>query len=59
MCRDLITKKNVSKKDVIFVGDAALVLLYGGSCAEELDSSRYRQFCDKVSKSTPTYICCS
>ena len=45
-------KKNVSKQDVIFVGDTALVLLYGGSCAEGLDSLRYKRFCDKVPKST-------
>ena len=37
---ETFTKKNVSKEDVIFVGDPALVLLYGGSCAEGLDSLR-------------------
>ena len=49
---ETFTKKNVSKEDVIFVGDTALVLLYGGSCAEGLDSLRYKRFCDKVPKST-------
>ena len=49
---ETFTKKNVSKEDVIFVGDTALVLLYGGSCAEGLDSLRYKWFCDKVPKST-------
>ena len=29
-----------------------VVLLYGDSYAEELDSLRYKRFCDKVSKST-------
>ena len=56
---ETFTKKNVSKEDVIFGGDTALVLLYGGSCEEGLDSLRYKQFCDKVSKSTPTYFRCS
>ena len=41
---ETFTKKNVSKEDVIFVGDTALVLLYGGSCAEGLDSLRYNSF---------------
>ena len=58
-CAETFTKKDVSKEDVIFVGDTALVLLYGGSCAEGLDSLRYKRFCDKVSKSTPTYFRCS
>ena len=49
---ETFTKKNVSKEDVIFVGDTALVLLYGGSCAEGLDSLRYKRLCDKVPKST-------
>ena len=49
---ETFTKKNVSTEDVIFVGDTALVLLYGGSCAEGLDSLRYKLFCDKVPKST-------
>ena len=49
---ETFTKKNVSKEDVIFVGDTALVLLYGGSCAEGLDSLRYKWFCDKVPKNT-------
>ena len=49
---ETFTKKNVSKEDVIFVGDTALVLLYGGSCAEGLDSLRCKWFCDKVPKST-------
>ena len=34
------------------MGDTALVLLYGGSYAEGLDSLRYKRFCDKVPKST-------
>ena len=34
------------------MGDTPLVLLYGGSCAEGLDSLRYKRFCDKVPKST-------
>ena len=34
------------------MGDTALVLLYGGSCAEGLHSLRYKRFCDKVPKST-------
>ena len=38
---ETFTKRNVSKEDVIFVGDTALVLLYGGSCAEGLGSLRY------------------
>ena len=42
----------MSKEDVIFVGDTALVLLYGGSCAEGFDSLRYKRFCDKVPKNT-------
>ena len=50
---ETFTKKNVSKEDIIFVGDTALVLLYGGSCTEGLDSLRYKRFCDKVPKSTP------
>ena len=33
------------------MGDTALVLLYGGSCAEGLDSLRYKWFCDKAPKS--------
>ena len=49
---ETFAKKNVSKEDVIFVGDTALVLLYGGSCTEGLDSLRYKRFCDKVPKST-------
>ena len=51
MCTDF-HQKDVSKEDVIFAGDKALVLLYGDSYAEGLDSLRYKQFCDKVSKST-------
>ena len=58
-CAETFTKKNVSKEDVIFVGDTALVLLYGGSCAEGLDSLRYKRVCDKVSKRSPTYFHCS
>ena len=42
----------MSKEDVIFAGDKALVLLYGDGYAEGLDSLRYKRFCDKVSKST-------
>ena len=50
---ETFTKKNVSKEDIIFVGDTALVLLYGGSCEEGLKNSlRYKRFCDKVPKST-------
>ena len=63
---ETFTKRNVSKEDVISVGDTALVLLYGGSCAEGLGSLRYKWFCDKVPKSTspvdpvsPTYFRCS
>ena len=64
---ETFTKKNVSKEDVIFGGGTALVLLYGGSCAEGLDTLRYKRFCDKVPKSTspvdpqssPTYFRCS
>ena len=41
----------MSKEDVIFAGDKALVLLYGDCYAEGLDSLRYKRFCDKVSKS--------
>ena len=65
-CAETFTKKNVNKEDAIFVGDTALVLLYGGGCAEGHDSLRYKRFCDKVSKRTPpvdpvspTYFCCS
>ena len=49
---ETFTKRNVSKEDVISVGDTALVLLYGGSCAEGLGSLRYKWFCDKLPKST-------
>ena len=49
---EIFAKRNVSKEDIISVGDTALVLLYGGSCAEGLDSLRYKRFCDKVPKST-------
>ena len=35
---ETFTKKNVNKEDVIFMGDTALVLLYGGSCAEGLET---------------------
>ena len=45
---ETFTQKNVSKEDVIFVGDTALVLLHGDSCVEGLDSLRYKRFCDKV-----------
>ena len=41
----------MSKEDVIFVGEEALVLHYGGSYAEGLYSLRYKRFCDKVPKS--------
>ena len=51
-CAETFTKKDVSKEDVMFAGDKALVLLYGDSYAEGLDSLRYKRFCDKVSKST-------
>ena len=30
-CAETFTKKDVSKEDVIFAGEKALVLLYGGS----------------------------
>ena len=49
---ETFTKKDVSKQDIIFVGDTALGLLFGGSCAEGLGSLRYKRFCDKVPKST-------
>ena len=42
----------MSKKDVIFVREKALGLLYGGSYAEGLDGLKYKRFSDKVSKST-------
>ena len=58
-CAETFTKEKVSKEDVIFMGDTALVLLYGGSCAEGLDSLRYKRFCVKVSKSTPNCFRCS
>ena len=51
-CAETCTKKDVSKEYVIFAGDKALVLLYGDSYAEGLDSLRYKRFCNKVSKST-------
>ena len=51
-CRETFTKKDVSKEDVIFAGDKALVLLYGGSYAEGLDSLKYKRFSDNLSKST-------
>ena len=51
-CAETFTEKDVSKEDVIFAGEKALVLLYGGSYSEGLYSLRYKQFCDKVSKST-------
>ena len=51
-CAETFTKKDVRKEDVIFTGEKALVLLYGGSYGEGLYSLRYKWFCDKVSKST-------
>ena len=42
----------MNKEDDIFAGEKALVLLYGGSYAEGLDSLKYKWFSDKVSKST-------
>ena len=48
---ETFTKKDVSKEDVTFAGEKALVLLYGGSYAG-LDSLKYKRFSDKVSKST-------
>ena len=65
-CAETFSTKYVSKEYVIFAGEKALVLLYGGSYAEGLDSLRCKRFCGKVSKSTspvdphsPTYFCCS
>ena len=37
---ETFTKKECEQAGRIFVGDTALVLLYGGSCTEGLDSLR-------------------
>ena len=42
----------MSKEDVIFAGEKALVLLDSGSYAEGFDSLKYKLFSNKVSKST-------
>ncbi len=41
-----------ARKEIIAAGEKALVALYGGANEEGLDSLRYRQFCDKITKST-------
>ena len=41
-----------AKEDIIVAWERALVSLYGGATEERLDVSRYRRFCDKMSKGT-------
>ena len=43
----------MSKEAIIFAGEKALVLLYGGSYSEGLCSLRYKQFCDESKSTSP------
>ena len=48
----MFNKIGQAKEDIIVVGERTLVSLYGGATEEGLDVSRYRRFCDKISKGT-------
>ena len=58
-CAETFTKNKCEQRGHHFREWHSISLLYGGSCAEGLHSLRYKWFCDKVSKSTPTYFRCS
>ena len=48
---NVFSQESATAKEVCSAGEKTLLILYGGSLKESLDSLRYKRFCEKVSTS--------